>query len=226
MPAPGLFRSQFGSPPHPQSHRPAGAALQAAPTEPQKIELSGAGSGIIAEAEPLRESPLEIGDRSARNSAARPVTRADALPDPAGFALLAARFVGAGDRKRPVPESRPAFDAAIPPHAEKKPRNHSHDPRHVRRPVNVSASTPRTNVSCHLLPAPPARVNLMRKTKLARIYSGDGPRSRRWITAGSRRTSGRLAAAHQDRDADQQEREDQHRRRRGSADPTRATAAR
>jgi len=35
MPAPGLFRSQFGSPPHPQSHRPAGAALQAAPTEPQ-----------------------------------------------------------------------------------------------------------------------------------------------------------------------------------------------
>jgi len=71
MPAPGLFRSQFGSPPHPQSHRPAGAALQAAPTEPQnravrRGQRHHSGTGAVGQ-------PLPCRQRDARRLA-RPVS--------------------------------------------------------------------------------------------------------------------------------------------------------
>ena len=83
--------------------------------------------------------------------------------------LAAAGFVAASHWERPVPEARPAFDAAVGTHPAEKHGDHAHDPGHMRRPVNISATTPGTNVTdCHLVPTLPCGENLTPNPQLAR----------------------------------------------------------
>ena len=141
-------------PPIPPTRR-SGSAGRADRTP--KIELSGAGSGIIAE--PRRLASL-IGDRPRR----------------AGPRLLsAALFAGPGFRERPIPEARPALDAAVGADTAEDPGNHAHDPGHMRRPVDFSATTTGTNVTfCHS-----CRFPLMgepsSKPRIGKNRFGDGP---------------------------------------------------
>src|SRR5581483_5453534 len=71
-----------------------------------------------------------------------------------------------------IPEARPALDAAIRPPASENPGNHSHDPGHVRRPVNLPATATGTNMTdCHFVRNPPCGENLMGNRGLASVDS-------------------------------------------------------